>query len=302
MLPYQAEVFWRDDLRLRFLSWCRRARKSTTMAYRALRANMERPGNLNVFVSCNLLASKEALLKEKMSWDALVKKESQVWEFFVQQARADLGDAYKLESNIDGVDIDGIMDMYQAGKVETRLWHDNTTYSRTLVIASNPMTAVGYGGSIFADEVGRINNLQEVLEAVIPFIQDNPALFCWMASTPPPDDKHYSWELTAPATDAFPVSKSGNWYKSLLGIDCHRVDVDDYYAAGLTHYSLKDGSPITAAQSREETVDKIGWDRNNKLKYLVGGSAAYDVTKIKLAQSRAPAACIAHDCTEQVVA
>ncbi len=61
---YQKEVFWRDDLRMFFLSWSRRARKSTTFSHWSLRSNMENPGNLNVFVSCNLTACAELLLKE----------------------------------------------------------------------------------------------------------------------------------------------------------------------------------------------------------------------------------------------
>lgn len=302
--PYQREVFWRDDLRMFFLSWSRRARKSTTFAHWSLRSNMETPGNLNVFVSCNLTAGAELLLKEKTTYEAALQKETTMWKAAadsMRQAAADAGN--KLETSVDGLredDIAGMMDIFQANKFETKIWHDRTTYSRTLVIAANPLRAVGYGGNLFLDEVTRTPNMRELMEAVTPFIASNPEMFCRMAGTPPPDDAHYSYELTAPPEQDFPIAAKGNWYISRMGITVHRVTVDDMYEAGIPQYSLHDGRPISPDESREEQFDKVGWDRNFRLKYMSGGSAAFSIASILAAQRRGKGYCLANHVGEEI--
>ena len=301
---YQKEVFWRDDLRMFFLSWSRRARKSTTFSHWSLRSNMENPGNLNVFVSCNLTAGAELLLKEKTTYDEVLKKEVQMWRAAADSMRAAAEESgTRLETTADGLredDLDGMMDLFDHNRFETRIWHDRTTYSRTLVIAANPLRAVGYGGNLFLDEVTRTPNMKELMEAVMPFIASNPSMFCRMAGTPPPDDSHYSYELTAPPDGEFPISATGNWYTSRMGMKVHRVTVDDMYAAGIPQYSITDGRKITPDEAREESFDRVGWDRNFRLKYIAGGSASYSIASITAAQRRGKGFCLANHVGEEI--
>jgi hypothetical protein len=125
--------------------------------------------------------------------------------------------------------VDAIADLFAHQKLRTQLWFDNVTHSRSMVIAPNPDTAVGNTGHIIMDEVGRMPEFQALVEAVAPFMSSNP-LFKWrMATTPPPDDTHYSYEMLAPddPNEKFPVNARGNFYRSQAGIMIHRVDAWD---------------------------------------------------------------------------
>ncbi len=86
-------------------------------------------------------------------------------------------------------------------------------------------TAVGYSGWVLVDESGRIRDLKNFLEAVEPIISSNPLYRMILAGTMPPDDSHYSYELTLPPEGTkFEPNAKGHWYESEAGILCHRVD------------------------------------------------------------------------------
>lgn len=291
MRQWQEEPFWKDDVGLFVLSWRRRAGKSHMMASKSLRQMMEKPNILNIFMSASIPLGQE-----------FIRKEYEVWQSVMAKYRA-LAHANEqlFESNVDGLDVDAFCDMFEHGKLETKIWHDRTTYSRSRVIAPNPGTAVGYGGNLYVDEFGRIENFKEVLEAVMPFIDDNPEFRCVMASTPPPDDAHYSWELTAPKQDEFPVNPRGNWYESQSGFLVHRVDAYDAYAGGHPIYDQKSKKPLSPDEHRALYFDKIAWDRNYGLKYLTGGTAAVSIAALTRAMALGRQyGCEARDVTEEI--
>ena len=307
LTPYQSQAFWKRDQRLFFLSWSRRARKSTTLCYRALDSNLEEPGNLNIVVSCNKAAGAEVLYKQKIAWEDVLKEIAATWSRALEELRAlesakPPSERRKIDSNIDGLNPDDVLEKFDHSKFETKIWHDRTTYSRTKVIAGDPMQAVGWGGNLLFDEITRTRNLKEVLEAVMPFIASNPRMWAIFAGTPPPDDAHYSYELTMPPQDDFAVNPSGTWYTSASGMLCHRVSVDDMAAAGIPQYSLKSGDPITPDQAREESFDRTAWDRNFRLKYIAGGASAFPMVSLRQAMQRGKHTCRGNQVTDHVVA
>lgn len=288
--PWSVEPFWRDDLGIQCWSWARRSGKSFTMASKSLRSNMEHRGNLNLFVSASIKIGGEFLLKEAQVWQMVIQK----WKAACTQA------GLNLTSTIDGLEIDDVADMFEHQKLETKVWHSQTVYSRSIVIAPNPDTAVGWGGNLFIDEFGRIDNFKDVLEAVLPFIDENPQLFCVLASTPPPDDAHYSYELTCPPHDDFPVNPAGNWYVSKAGFHCHRVDVYDRAAAGFPMYDTHNRHVITPEEHRARAFDKTAWDRNYGVKYIRGGSSALSMLAIHAAMEAGAHLCAANSVTEDI--
>lgn len=307
LTPYQEEAFWQRQARVFFMSWSRRARKSTTMCYRALDSNLEERGNLNIVVSCNKAAGAEVLYKQKVTWEDMLRELATTWQTALANLRAaeaqkEARDQRKVDSTIDGLNPDDVLDIFDHSKFETKIWHDQTTYSRTKVIAGDPMQAVGWGGNLLFDEITRTRNLKEVLEAVMPFIASNPRMWAIFAGTPPIDDAHYSYELTQPPHEDFPLNPRGNWYTSSTGMLCHRVTVDDMDAAGIPQYSLDSGKPITPDQARSESFDKTAWDRNFRLKYIAGGASAFSATQLRQAMLRGKTATAAHYVSEQVAA
>ena len=109
-----------------------------------------------------------------------------------------------------------------------------------------------------------------------------------MATTPPPDDSHYSYELLAPPPElegTFPVNPRGNWYKSRAGILVHRVDAWDGAAAGVKLFDLQTREALTPEEHRARAVDKQAWDRNYGCQFIKGGTAAVSIAALYHAQA-----------------
>ena len=272
MRPHQVEPFWREDLGLIYLSWRRRAGKSHCMASKAIRRGMARPGLLSVFISASILLGAE-----------FIRKEFEVWSDVHAKMRTLAAAQQKtVTSTTDGLDIDAFCDVFQHGKLETKIWHDRTTCSRSLVVAPN-VNAVGYGGDVYFDEVGRMPNFQELMEAAEPIMQDKPEYRWMMATTISPDDAHYSRDLSLPPQEEFPVRAAGNWYESQAGVMVHRFDVYDGELAGLKLYDRTTRRVLTPAEHRAQAFDKAAWDRNYAMKFLAGGAAAIPSMQLDIA-------------------
>lgn len=289
---YQDEAH-RVALRRLFMSWARQHGKSYQLARDDLDIMMATPGDLVTFISASVVLGEE-----------LLRKDAQLWQTVIDKMRlAAASREMKLTTSVDEVftDIDAVMDIFEHNKLEVKLWHDNTTCSRTRVIAPNPDTAVGWTSHIFGDEVGRWPNAQDVLEALVPFMRSNPRLRMRLATTPPPDDKHVTFELFQPPPGLeFPVNPKGNFYRSLSGIMVHRVDIDDGYAAGVKTYHPDTGAEITPDEDRVLAFDKTAWDRNNRLAYIAGGTAAISLSSIARAMVQGQGECIGVNVTEPV--
>jgi hypothetical protein len=289
---YQREAF-AAELRRLFLLWSRQKGKSYTLASKSIDWMMKTPGALVTFISASVALGTEIVLKEAKIWSDILT---------ILRGAADRA-GLRLTSNVDGLDFDAVCDVFEHSKLETRLWHSNSVCSRSRVIAPNPDTAVGWTGYIVGDEVGRWPEAQGVFEAVLPFMDSNPEFALWLATTPPPDDKHYTFELFAPPSDAeFAVSPVGNWYRSAAGIMCHRVDAWDAHAAGVPLFHPETKQPVSPEEHRDMAFDKAAWDRNYALRFLAGGTAAVSIAAIARAMATGKGACVGINITEAVVA
>lgn len=278
--PYQEEDF-RRSYGLFARLYRRQGGKSHGLACEAIDWMLETPGVSVIFASAALRLGQEN-----------IKKEADVWRDVTDKLRRQIAArGGRLTTTADDdhgelLDPDAIADLFEHQKLETRYWHSATTYSRSMVVAPNPDTAVGWTGHVILDEVGRIPDFQEVWEAMEPIVSSQQALKVRMATTPPPDDAHFSYELLAPPADAkFEINPRGNWYTSVAGILVHRVDAWDGYAAGVPLYDLKTREPLSPEQHRENAIDKTAWDRNYGLKFLKGGAAAISLTALLHAQA-----------------
>ena len=288
---YQDEAF-RVVLRRLFLLWARQKGKSYELARESFNLMMKTPGDLVTFISASVALGAELLRKDASLWQTMLTK---------MRAAAKTRDM-RLTSTADDLDLDALCDLFEHSKLEVRLWHDRTTCSRTRVIAPNPDTAVGWTAHIFGDEVGRWPEAKAVLEAIVPFMSSNRQLMMRLATTPPPDDKHVTFELFSPPPGlVFPVNERGNFYKSGSGLMVHRVDIDDGHKAGMLVYHPDTGEPITPDEDRTLAFDKSAWDRNNRLAFLQGGTAAVSLASITRAMALGTGKCIGVNITEEVL-
>jgi hypothetical protein len=269
----------------------RRQYGKTTEAGRiALRKMMKTPGHTVVFGSVKLDLGREITRKEAEA----MQKAFRILSAQAEAARLKL-EAFEIrkdgESNASSIDAEAWADIYEASKLEFRLYHSRSVYSRTKVVALTP-DAVGETGDLILDEVGRVKKFREVWEAVKPIISSNPDFRCILTTTPPPDDAHYSYELLAPPIGVeFPVKPEGNWYKSDLNVWVLRVTAWDAFADGVNLFDDDTGAIITPDESRARDHDKDAWDRNYGVKFVLGGTAAVGLLQLDSAQRRGIGQC-----------
>jgi hypothetical protein len=279
--PYGEEAFRHPAGLLAWL-YRRQAGKSYGLGITALDWMMESLCTV-IFASAALRLGTENILKE-----------AEVWRKVTEKMRLLASEAeYMLATSADDdsgalLDIDAIADLFEHQKLETKLWHSRTNYSRSMVVAPNPDTAVGWTGHVILDEVGRMPDFRELFEAMEPIVSSGQNFRVRMATTPPPDDGHYSYELLAPPPELdgnFPVNPRGNWYTSRQGILVHRVDAWDCDAAGVPLYDLQTRERLTPDEHRARSVDKLAWDRNYGIRFVKGGTSAVSVAALYHAQA-----------------
>jgi len=270
--------------------WARQSGKTTTGAEDAILEMMERPGHVITFATGTLLLGREMIMKEaatlKESIDAYLKTPNVHLEIHDQEH----GD----QDLTDQLTTDDFADIFEHKRLEFWLWHDNTTASRTQVIAPSVATARGWSATVQLDEIGHINDFRELFGAIEPIISTNPDFRLIMSGTPPEDDGHLSFDLFSPVTPMqFEPNVLGHQYRNEFGIPVHRVDIDDAYAAGRKIYSLVDGIEITPDEHREQSVNREAWDRNYRLKLKNVGANACSTEDLKAAQSAGAKQCYA---------
>lgn len=272
-----------------FLLWRRQGGKSTTLAQAALDEMTGTPGRLVTYASASLLLGRE-----------IVMKESAVLQMAIREA---IQDAAARGLVIETADrsthkavtkwtSDDFTELFENQRLEFRLWHDRTTVSRTQVIAPNPATARGWSGTVMLDEFGFISDFRDLWEAVEPIISSDRAFKFIGATTPPKDDSHYSYEITAPEIGRkFPVDAAGNWYTSEAGELIHRVDIHDAYAAGQKLYDRRTGAELSPDEHFRRSEDKDAWRRNYGIQHVMGGTAACGLIELQSAQTRGVGQC-----------
>lgn len=296
---YAEDPFWNDEDGMQFWLWRRQAGKSYTAANKALRRMMMVRSLSSFFVSASVALGTEFVRKEAEVWTQVLGEAQKRAAAAGQQLKTFANDKGR-QLAFDFTDLDALSEIFEASKLETRIYHTNTIYSRSRVIAPNPDTAVGWTGDIWLDEVGRMPEFKEVLEAVLPFMSSRADFRLLAITTPPPDDTHYSWELFAPqAGQEFTPSERGNYYVSQAGYKVHRVDAWDAAAAGVQMYDDVTRKPLTPEEHRARAYDKVAWDRNFALQFVTGGQAAVSLTDLNRAMAGPPCG-IALDITDRL--
>jgi len=179
-------------------------------------------------------------------------------------------------------------ELFSQQRLEFRVYHSTTSYSRTKVIAPNIATARSWSGTVLLDEVAFIRNLRELMNALLPVITADKSFKLILSTTPPEfDDTHYSFELLAPPAGLeFKPNPEGNWYTSESGIRVHRADAFDTALAGKKIFDLKSGQEISPQEAFQHAPNKDGHRIAHWLKWMLGGSAACDLLRLRTAQER----------------
>jgi hypothetical protein len=263
--------------------------KTTTFSAIALKKMMRRPGRLVTYASATLTLGRELILKEsRVMGQAIARLRAQADEAKLKLELADRATGKAAATWSD----DDFADIFEAQRLEFRLHHDRTTVSRTIVIAPNPETAVGWTGDVLLDEVGRLKRFRELWEAVEPIASSDPEFRLLLCTTPPPDDAHFSWEMLAPPVGTtLHVNPEGNWYRSEMGVMVLRVDAWDAWADGVPVYDLETGEPLPPDEHRRRSMDKSAWDRNYGVVFVFGGTAAVSLQALDSAQRRGIGQC-----------
>lgn len=268
----------------------RRQYGKTTIASRiALFKMMKRAGHTVIFGSVKVDLGREIVRKEaealQKAFTALASTATGAKQML------SLADASSGKALPAALSADDFAELYEATRLEFRLYHSQSIYSRTKVVALTP-DAVGETGDLIMDEVGRVRDFAAVLEAVMPIISSNPEFRAIYTTTPPPDDTHPSYALLAPPISAeLPINPRGNWYRSELGVHVLRITAEDAYADGVPLYDDDTGAAITPAESRQRASDKDAWDRNYDCKFILGGTAAVGLAVLDTAQRRGIGEC-----------
>jgi hypothetical protein len=286
--------------RLVTLLWTRRGRKSTTLGNLAFDELSSKPGKTVIGASASLLTGAELVsmtvtateqaMRVKREAEAmrsvyLVNAEEKQLDF--KCADQETGKVYR------GITEENFVDIYSSKRLEMRLYFDHTNYSRELIIAPNPATARGWGGTVFRDEAGFTHpNLETELQlAVNPIFRDDPTFKMIYASNLPRNDKHPFFEMTLPPPDAvFPAKPEGHFYRGQNKMLIHRVALCDAYAAGHVLYDNK-GDPMTLEAFRSEPANKIELPHSYDLIHQMGGNAAVDLRALLTAQARGATSC-----------
>lgn len=284
-LPFQEVAFWFDGREL-WLVFRRQAGKSYLFACKALSLQMKLAGEKVFIINASLLMGRENIMKEAEVFATVLEAYAQIL------AEAGMGmTQHEVQYTADGKDqrerlvketlIDSQLDtatlatLFEANALETRVWHSNTSYSRSRVVAANPATARGYTGHKFIDEAGFVSEYDALEDAIEAISSRNPRFITWRATTPPMDSTHPVFaEICPPADAVFKPNPRGNWYKTADDIPVLRVDARDAELAGLPMYARADGKVISIEEARKQARNKSHFDRNYLLKFLSGGNAA----------------------------
>lgn len=294
------------ERRLQAWLWERQAGKSTTLGDVSLFEMMSVRGRTVIYASASLLLGREIVVKAQqradMSSRQLIEKEAAILAscagWFAEKSQAsgmrfEQADRASQKPIKAALTADDFADLFEAQRLEFRVWHDRTTYSRTQVIAPNVATARGWSGTVLLDEIAFIPDFRELWTAMEPIISTNPEFRVVLCTTPPQDDDtHYCFELLAPPSGlTFPPNAAGNWYESELGVPVHRADAHDTHLAGKRIYDVRTGKEITPEDAFRRAINKDGYRVNHLLQWLAGGTAACDMMRLKIAQERGVGRC-----------
>jgi hypothetical protein len=282
------------------LFWTRRGRKSTTMGSIAFDEMSREAGRTVISASASLLLGTELVNMTVSAAEQaiLVANEAQAVNSVFESSAAEHKLDYKCADAETGkvygpMSRENFADLYRSKRLEMRLYHSKSDYSRQLVIAPNPATARGWRGTVLRDEAGFTSaNLETALrEAVDPIFRDVPDLKMIYGSNLCRDDRHPFFEMTMPPAGVeLPVNPAGNFYRGQDDILIHRVTLRDAYAAGHVLYDNK-GNAMTYEEFAAQASNRAQMPYNYDLEHKMGGSAAIDLLALLTSQQRGAQTC-----------
>jgi hypothetical protein len=284
------------------LLWARQCRKSTTLGEIAFDEMSRERGRNVIAASASLLTGGELISKTLSAAEQaqiVTRQAAAVQAAMTQCASTAEGlqlkcansDTGKVYPNLSAEDF---TDLYRSSRLEMRLYHDRTSYSRLLVIAPNPATARGWTGTVVRDEAGFTHAaLERDLQiAVKPIMDTDPSFKLVYASNLPRDDRHPFFEMTLPDPGAeFKPNKDGHFYRGQNGILIHRVALADAYAAGHVLYDTREGKPMTYEDFCQDPANRLGLNESYRLIHEFGGAAAIDLLALTTSQRRGIGQC-----------
>lgn len=285
-------------VRAMVLFWARQCRKSSTLGDIGFDVMSSEPGKHVIAASASLLTGSELISKTLSSTEqaALVTREAAALQASMEESVRGSAGALQLKCAnsetgklYERLGADDFRDLYRSSRLELRLYHDQTAYSRLLVIAPNPATARGWTGCVVRDEAGFTHAAMErdLQVAVKPITDTDPAFKIIYASNLPRDDRHPFFEMTLPEPGMeFPACANGHFYRGQNGILVHRVALADAYAAGHVLYDSREGKPLTYDAFCADPANRLGLDESYRLIHRFGGAAAIDLLALNTAQRR----------------
>jgi hypothetical protein len=282
------------------LFWARRCRKSTTLGSISFDEMSGSQGRTVIAASASLLLGKELVgmtLSAAEQASIVTREASAVRDVFELGAaekglQLQVADSSK-DKVLTGLTAEDFASLYKSSNMEMRLYFDRTVYSRLKIIAPNPSTARGWGGTVLRDEAGYTPaGLETELRiATKPIMDTDPTFKLIYASNLCPDDRHPFFEMTMPPVEMeFTPNPMGNFYRGQDGIMVHRVALSDAYAAG--HVLFDDsGKPLSLEQFRALPGNRLGADISYDLLHRSGGSAAIDLMSLLTSQRRGAGKC-----------
>jgi hypothetical protein len=141
------------------LLWTRRGRKSTTLGNIGFDELSVQPGRTVIAASASLLLGTELVSMTATATEQafIVTREANAMREVFGAGAEGRNLQFKCADMDTGKvfnQVDDFADLYQSKKLEMRLYFDRTNYSRLQVIAPNPATARGWGGTVVRDECG----------------------------------------------------------------------------------------------------------------------------------------------------
>lgn len=283
------------------LFWARQCRKSTTLGDIAFDEMSRTPGRRVIAASASLLLGTELVSKAVTAAEQaiIIGREAAALQAALVNSAAESPQKLNLIAadsqtgkTLASVTEEQFAELYQTGRLEMRLYHDRSTYSRLQVIAPNPATARGWSGTVLRDEVGYVKHEAELQEATKPITDTDRSFKMIYASNLPFDDRHPWFAMTLPGdpTLQFPPSESGHLYRGSTGMRIHRVSIADAYAAGHVLYD-DDGEAMSLDRAFSAAVDKGAWRRSYALIHEYGGAAAINLLSLSTSQQRGVGQC-----------
>ena len=286
------------------LFWTRRGRKSTTLGNISFDEMSATPGRTVIAASASLVLGKElvGMTLSAAETASIVTREALAINDVFEEGSSDKRLSLKIADASTNKEFtsptspnsptrltaEDFASLYKSSNMEMRLYFDRTTYSRLKIIAPNPATARGWGGTVLRDEAGYtpIALETELRIATKPIMDTDPTFKLIYACNLCPNDRHPWFETTMPPVDAtFPVNPAGNFYRGQNNLLIHRVTLADAYAAGHILYDDA-GHPLTLNEFRALPGNKLGLNINYDLVHESGGTAAIDLIALLSSQRR----------------